>query len=208
MSNITPYQGGAPATYTGETSSSPFVNDSGSVDTTWSGEDEATLHSLGRYLRAEGMETDKVLPAIKAWIERSASTEVFEQRANDQKHIREGLKVLRHAWGPDYRGNMQILDGLLDDLDESASVAILSSRDEGGKLLLNNASVAQFLVRAARSLAADRMGSNHRRTSTDETELEQIHKMMGDRNSPYWKGERAERLQARYRELLGGDDDE
>jgi len=171
--------------------------------------DAGVFSSFASALRLAGIDDDTVLPVAKRWYAKFSADADESQHHVDRAHIKGCLNSLRRSWGADYASNMDFLHGLIETMPEEAAEAILESRDESGRLLLNNPSIAHFLVSAARAMDTPPEVFESRRTPTrtDATELEQIHKLMKDRRSDYWRGPRAESLQARYRELIGGDDE-
>lgn len=97
---------------------------------------------------------------------------------------------------------MRLLNELMDQLPEAVALPLYEGRDGEGVRLLNNPALVDFIVGAKRAM--DTPPVDLKRTLTDATELEEIQKLMGDRRSDYWRGPRAEKLQARYLELLEG----
>lgn len=92
---------------------------------------------------------EQVKSVVKAW--RAIQTEVAEAR---QVKDEEGKSVvedsLRTEWGPDFRRNMNLINGLLDGTtDQKLKSALLDARLPDGTKFGNSAEVMQLLVRLA-----------------------------------------------------------
>lgn len=86
---------------------------------------------------------------------------------------------------------------------------IFNARTPSGGLLGNSPTVLLWLHKLASGkdspnakTAAGLGDAGLIRAPTDEAELAEIRKMMGNASSRYWVGRDAEALQARYRELI------
>lgn len=134
---------------------------------------------------------------------------IVEQQAaaiaeNDVAHKTEMEDTLRAEWGGDYRKNVNAITGMLESAPGGIKDKILSARTADGRAILNDPDVLRWFARTALELnpvatvvpaGGDQMGA-----ITDE--IGKIEKLMGNRQSEYWKGPGAEKMQARYRELV------
>lgn len=153
----------------------------------------------------------------------SSYTKLVEQQAQelmrqDSERRSEGEEALRGEWGGDYKANLSIAASVLDSAPSSVRQLLWGAEAEGepgkyengarladGSLLRDSPDVLRWLAHMGREMnpAATVLpsgGGNAMAAISDEkTKLEG---MMGNRSSPYWKGPEADKLQARYRELI------
>lgn len=113
--------------------------------------------------------------------------------------------ILREEFGSEYRRNLIAVDEMLSAVPGSVKEQILTARTEDGVALGNDPAVVRWLVGLARELnpiGTVVPGSGTNAVQALETEMDGLRKMMGDHKSEYWKGPNANKLQARYRELI------
>jgi hypothetical protein len=134
---------------------------------------------------------------------------IVEQQAaqiaeNDVAHKTEMEDTLRAEWGGEYRGNVNAIGAMLESAPGGIKDKILSARTADGRAIMNDPDVLRWFATTARELnpvatvvpaGGDQMGA-----ITDE--IGKIEKLMGNRQSEYWKGPTADKMQARYRELI------
>lgn len=164
--------------------------------------DEQLFASFASELSSQGIDDPRALRAARSWYADFVKTADAQQEKQDNRDIKACLQQLRTTWGPDHVSNMRLLNELMDQLPEAVALPLYEGRDGEGVRLLNNPALVDFIVGAKRAM--DTPPVDLKRTLTDATELEEIQKLMGDRRSDYWRGPRAEKLQARYLELLEG----
>lgn len=166
----------------------------------WSADDQQALDSFEKVLKVSVPDNEVregILDAARFWY-----LDLLRTTArSDRQDIATCIAQLKKEWRGDYPQHMKRLDELMSALPEEVAIAFYESRDGDGTLLLNNAQVANFLVTV--KVLLDEPRGQARRNQTAATEREQMEAMMRNLNSDYWKGPRAAKLQARYRELLG-----
>lgn len=125
--------------------------------------------------------------------------------------IDKGIKInteeeLRQEWGnAEFRANINAISNFLDGAPEGVKASLMHARAPDGTLLGNNANVLRWLADLSRE-AMPGAGLVPAGTSNPAAaiggEIEQIERMMRDpeQSDKYW---RDEKMQARYRELLG-----
>ena len=112
---------------------------------------------------------------------------------------------LRAEWGEEYRANINRIDGFLDTAPEGMREKILNSRMDDGTMLKSSPEIMKFLVDTALTVNPATTlvpggGDNILGSITDE--INNLKTLMGNKNSEYWKGPKAESNQKRYAELL------
>jgi hypothetical protein len=113
--------------------------------------------------------------------------------------------TLRAEWGPEYRAHMNRVEGLVDMAPGELKQSLLESRLPDGTMLRNNPDAMRFLLDMAlevnpATVVVPAAGDNIAGAIDDE--LNELKSLMGNKNSEYWKGAKAESMQKRYRELM------
>ncbi len=115
----------------------------------------------------------------------------------------------RAEWGSDYRKNIQMIGAYLNTGPAGMSEKILGARLQDGTPLGSDPDILHFLVDKAREHMPEGdvttvPGDTSTQLKAIDDELAQLRELMRDKNSKYWKGEESQKLQARYRQLLDG----
>lgn len=136
-----------------------------------------------------------------------AERQIDERLEADRQMSSRLEETLRGEWGREYGANINSLKGFINQTFGEAAEAFLSGRDGNGDPLLAN----QHVVRALLQLANDTRGGNITIATADgrmidgagvEARISEIEKLMGDSSSEYYKGAKAEAIQAEYRKLI------
>jgi hypothetical protein len=169
------------------------------------GEDDKPL--IGKFLeRMHGKNAtpDQVSAGVDAYYE--VVEEIQAQRYEaDEDFRRTAEDELRAEWGSEFRRNVNMVSGLLAGAPEGVKEMLMEARTEEGVRIINSPDTLRWLTQLAReinpvSTVVPGAGANASQAISDE--LSSITKMMGDPKSDYWKGPSAEKLQARYRDLV------
>lgn len=158
---------------------------------------------------------------VKAMFEKNAPQEVVTaalntymtmvqeqeaERATKDKEARDTtIAAMRAEWGQDYQPNLNLVKAFVSQAPAAVQEGLMNARLLDGTPLFSNPDVLRWLSGAARELnpVATVVPGSADPSSTIQTELANLKKLMGDDNSEYWKGPNAESNQKRYRELLG-----
>ena len=131
-----------------------------------------------------------------------------EERTNKDREIAQQVQDNLHAeWGNEYRPNINRIHALLDTAPPGVKDKILNSRFSDGTPIASDPDTLKFFIDLAYQLNPATTlvpGAGANVASAIDDEMAKYEKMMGDRTSEYWKGPRAEKIQARYRELTAG----
>lgn len=122
-----------------------------------------------------------------------------EQKTEDQ---------LRQEWGGDYRVNKTMAEALLARAPAGFRDRFMNGYLADHTPIKASAEAWKWLVQMEREInpaATVLPGAGGDLGKTIATELADLKTMMGNQNSEYWKGPKAEAHQARYRELLEAD---
>lgn len=169
--------------------------------------DKPLIDTFLKSMHAKNASPDLVQEAIKSYY--SIQEQQIAQLAEaDVSHKQEMEDTLRSEWGGEYRGNVNAIKAMLETAPGGIADKILSARMGDGRAIANDPDVLKWLAQTARELnpvatvvpaGGDQMGAI-------ESEINALKSKMGDRNSDYWKGPKADKLQARYRELISARD--
>lgn len=124
---------------------------------------------------------------------------------SDAVYKDESLEGLREEWGGDFKKNLNAVNGFLQSLPEDTRLAFENARTADGRLIGNDPAIIKWLAQTAYEInpAATIMPSSVSNPGAAiGDEIASIEKLVGDRSSDYWKGPNAEKMQARYSELL------
>ena len=129
-----------------------------------------------------------------------------EQAARDEEARIHAEDELRQEFGPEYRRNLEIARNFLKGAPESVREKLETGRAADGTPLGNDPDIIRWMVGLSREmnpLATVVPGSGTNAAQAVESELSNLRSLMGDHKSAYWKGPEAQKMQARYRELVG-----
>lgn len=130
----------------------------------------------------------------------SQAEKQLEQKAEDD---------LRKDWGQDYRTNKSMAEALLARAPQGFRDKFMNGYLADRTPIRASAEAWKWLVQMEREInpaATVVPGATGDVGKTIAAELLELKKLMGDKNSTYWKGPEAEAKQARYRELLAAEE--
>lgn len=140
-----------------------------------------------------------------SWQEKNQAV-IFEA---DKQNAIKTEDALRQEWGADYRANVNLRSAFLDSAPPLVKDAFLKARLPDGSLLGEHADMSRWLVSMAREInpvASIPPSSGIGAGKSVGDRIGEINKMMGDKNSAYWKGERGPdnktALEREYLQLL------
>jgi hypothetical protein len=130
---------------------------------------------------------------------------VDQQNESDATNAQAASQKLRELWGGETTKNQNFLKTVFDRYD-GAYATIMTARGPDGRRIgdnpdILNALVAEFVK--GDPYARDLPGNGQAAAQTVEAEYATLQGLMRDRESKYWKGNDAQGLQARFRELVG-----
>lgn len=113
--------------------------------------------------------------------------------------------ILHKEWGEQYRTEVNRVENLLATYSPETQEALQNGTDVNGLPFLNNVHVMRDLAVQARIInpAPTVVGAGGTsQMASVETEITKIESLMGDKQSAYWKGDQAAKMQARYLDLV------
>ena len=138
------------------------------------------------------------------WYYTMAEAQTEERATKDTAIAREAQDKLRDKWGQEYRPNINSVHSLLDGAPAGLKDMILNGRLADGTPIGSSVQALEWLANMSRQLNPAGTVVPAGTANVGQaiaSELEKLTAMMGNRNSEYWKGPKAEANQARYREL-------
>lgn len=128
------------------------------------------------------------------WYQQHATKTDTARTTTDAQDKRQAQAALRAEWGNLYVQNLRAVKQIFANLPIGVQQALESAELDDGTLLLNSEVGLRWLFDLARvPLSAG---------GSVAAEMAEIQSLMGKPGSRYWRGPDAERLQARYRQLL------
>lgn len=114
-------------------------------------------------------------------------------------------ETLTKEWGGEYNKNLNLIQGLIDTMPETARNDILQGVGRDGIPLMSKPDVMRWLTALARqtnpAAGIQLPGSSTVDAKSIEGRMNELKVMMGKDTSEYWKGPQAAKLQEEYREL-------
>lgn len=136
------------------------------------------------------------------WYNSFAEKEQELRLEMDADHKAEADRELREAWGADYRGNINLVGGMMDLIfGEEAKNQLLNGRFGDGKAFLNDPGVMQGLADIARRInpAMEVTPPGHDPVQSLNDEIAELEKFMSENRTEYNKDvAKQERLRQLY----------
>lgn len=161
--------------------------------------DKARVDSFLEAMHGRNVPKDIVQAAIE-WNQGKIEEELqqrYEMNASLQDKTEEDLRA---EWGPEYKRNINMINGLIATLPEDAREALSGATALDGTALFNNANVVRWMVDLARKVnpvGTVVPGASNPKAIDDE--LTQIQKVMREDRKAY---NNDPKMQARYLQLL------
>lgn len=167
---------------------------------------EADRPFVDDFLRAahEGNFKQEEVSKALGWFFNKQEAAVAEQAQRDDQSRTNAFDTLREEFGPEYKKEVKIAFSVLDSVPQEFRDKLLGGRMADGTLVGDSPDVIRWLNTISRELnpiGTVVPGSGSNAVQAVEAEINNLKGMMGDRKSEYWKGPKAEKNQARYREL-------
>lgn len=139
------------------------------------------------------------------WQYENSQRQTELQQAADEKLKMETVDALRLEWGNDYRANTNLIQTNLERGGSGLAEMVLRGRSADGRPLGSVPEVLKWIVAMEREInpagtVVPNAGTNQVNAIADE--IANLEKMMGNRQSEYWKGPKSDSNQARYRQLI------
>lgn len=147
-------------------------------------------------------QVDNAISAFYAEVDRQAGA-LTEAEKQLEKNTED---TLRQEWGADYRPNKAMAEALLARAPAGFRDRFMNGYLADHTPIKASAEAWKWLVQMEREInpaATVLPGAGGDLGKTIDAELANLKTLMGNPNSEYWKGTKAEANQARYRELLG-----
>lgn len=162
-------------------------------------QDVPFFDSFKEFAHKNNLDNNAVNAAIN-WYSTFAEEQAAQIAAQDLQDKEAGIDSLREEWGPEYKANRVAAKGLFGEMADS----ILGARTPEGKLIGNMPEFLKWAAGVALEInpAATLVSGVGNTPEAVKDEMAKLEKLMGDKNSEYWKGPKAEENQARYLKLI------
>lgn len=177
--------------------------------------DQPILTSFLNHAASAGWTQEEINQSIEwyqGWTAESAQGELEDAHlaADDARSIEQldsqdrdqARGKMRERWGSEYDSNISLINKHLDGMTNTHR-EWFESADETGRLRLNRPDILERLARDARASVPPVLVHAAKEHGSERAAIEA---MMGDRNSPYWRGPDAAQIQARFRDLISSGD--
>jgi hypothetical protein len=167
-------------------------------------DDQPLFAEFGAAMHKHNVPPAAVQDVVK-WYYNLADKETAAVQEADKAHQRETTDALRQKWGNDYRGNIGQVMSFLDSLGGELKQQFMDATLPDGRRLFNNPEIVSWFADKARELNPAGVlipAAGENAGASIDAELQGIEKLMANPRSDYWKGPKAETMQARYRQLI------
>lgn len=164
---------------------------------------DADKEMIGEFLKTahgKNMTPDQVKTNIEWYYnEQKRQSDVRLQKDEEQRI--EALDKLNQEWGPSFRRNINMVEGLLSQFPENVRASLMSARMPDGTAVFNNPDILRGFAALALEVnpAGTIVPSGGDPIKTIEEEMATIETAMKTDRQAYNKNEK---MQARYRELI------
>lgn len=167
--------------------------------------DKPVVDSFTRDAHANNWSNAQVNQAL-AWYYAEQDTQRAAQEDADAQFKGQSETDLQARWqGADYRRNLAAVNNLLATMPEDLAMKLLAGRSPDGRKFGDDPALIRWLARIQNELNPHAtllpagVGAAGKAVADRMRDLKVL---MGDRNSQYWKGPKAEMLQQEYRDLI------
>lgn len=166
-------------------------------------EDKPLWDSVGKLLHDKHVAPD-VVHTLVDWYHKFQDDMEGKMHENNVQAKQAAEDELRQEWGADYRQNTNLISAFIGSMPEDVRDELFLSTTPDGKQVMNNPKMLQWLAQQSRELnyTGATLPSGQASAKGLESEINELKVLMGDKGSKYWKGPEANKLQARYRELI------
>lgn len=148
--------------------------------------------------------TQEQLDALIGTFYKQVDQQIDQIKEAEEQAIAAAEDTLRQEWGPDYRTNKALAEALLARAPAGFRDKFLNGYLDDHTPIRASAEAWKWLVQIEREInpAGTVVPQGSDVGKSIEAELGELKKQMKDPTSDYWKGPNAEKMQARYRELI------
>lgn len=167
-------------------------------------DDKALFDSFGKEMHALNASPAFMHKAAE-WYYKLQDDKAAAQSAKDKEQATATSELLRDEWGADFKANVSHVNAFVEGMGKDLAAQFKDATLPDGTRLFNNPDVIKWIANQAREL--NPMGTivpagAESQAAGAADELAKLQKLSGNQHSEYWKGPKAEQLQARMRTLL------
>lgn len=165
--------------------------------------DKPVVDGYLAYAHEKNIPNDIVKENLQWYFGEYQKGEALKQEVDKDYQV-ESEDSLRKDWGADFKQNINLVKGLVEQLGEESADQLMSGRTADGRVIGDDPRMLKLLANWARELNPVHTivpNSGLNAPQQIETEMAALTKMMGDTRSEYWVGPSAAKNQERYRQL-------
>lgn len=166
--------------------------------------DKPVVASFTKDAHANNWSNAQVNQAL-AWYYAEQDSQRAVQEDSDAQFKGQSEADLRAQWqGADYRRNLAAVNNLLATMPEDLAMKLLAGRSPDGRKFGDDPAMIRWLARIQNELNphATLLPAAAGAGKAAADRMRDLKALMGDRNSEYWKGPKADALQSEYRDLI------
>lgn len=167
--------------------------------------DKPIVNNMLAAMHKDNLTNDQVKNILASYYAQEADFIKAREKAQSDFH-NTNVDELNKEWGGEYRNEVTRVENLLNTFSAESQSALQFGVDANGMRFLDNKFVMRDLAVMSRMINPVTTvvgGGGGSQADSVDTEIAQLDALMGDRESKYWKGSESEKLQARYRDLVG-----
>lgn len=171
-------------------------------------EDKELVSSFLETAHKHNRPPEEVAEYLNWYYETQAQT-IEQRKEADAQYRQESKDELHSEWGDEYTANINLTRAAFAETSDDFRKSVLNARLPDGSKLGDSVEGLKWLSDLGRQLnpSATVLPSDGRGgLSSIQDEIAEIEKKMANKSSDYWKGPGAEKMQARYRDLVDARD--
>ena len=161
-------------------------------------EDQEIFNEVFQSAHAGNVNTDTMNQMTTAYLKGRQALEE-KMTAQDGIDSQQGKEVLKTAWKGDYETNLNMINGLFNQMPEAVRDEFLGSRMANGKGMMNSPEVLEFFAQISRKVnpAGTVVPNANNPVQAIDDEIKKLEERMG---SPEWYKDQG--AQKRYQDLI------
>lgn len=170
-------------------------------------DDKEFVDGYLKYAHETNQTTDQVKANLQFYYE-NMEKQQEERYEQDKRIAADTNEKLREMWGGEYKAHKNAIQSMLDGIPEESREAFAAARLADGTPVLSDPNILNWLLNQALEInpASTIVPAGGNQMASIEDEIATLENMMGDRQSEYWKGAKAESNQERLRKLYSARD--
>jgi len=165
--------------------------------------DQPLIDSFLEFAHEKNLSTDAVDTAVN-WYFAAQEAQATQREELDKEVQQANTDLLRAEYGENYRPVINGVKNLFASFPDGVGEALMQARLADGTPLASDAGVIKAFAQLAHEInpVTTLMGGGTSNMESINDEINKLNGLMANRQSEYWKGPNAEKMQQRYRDLV------